>query len=205
MAIARVKAQWTIPGAGAAYSVFHFGDGSDGVVDGVDATAAVTAVRAFFNTFLIYIPQPVKIQVLGEVESIDSQTGELMGVTSGGSPAQLTGGSGGTDRWAAPAGACVTWSTGGIRELSGKPRRVRGRTFIVPISQMATGLDGTLDDAARGKFLEAANNLRSPLAGYNLGVYCRPGSDNVAQPGIFHSVTGARVTDQVAILRSRRN
>ena len=204
MSLMRVKARWTIPGAGTAFSVFHFGDDGDSDISNMDATSAVDKVHAFYTALGMYLPNAVKIDVQADVEHLQVDTAELLGVASGGTKTTITGSAGATVNWAAPAGACITWSTAGIRTVTSKPRRVRGRTFLVPLAQNAYETDGTLAAAFLTATNQAANNLRSNTTGAPLLVYARP-SETPAVVGQVYSVTGHRLSDRVAVLRSRRS
>lgn len=200
----RVKARWTIPGAGTAYSVLHFG--SNGIVDptDTDASNSVGATRTFFEACKAYLPSPVIIDYMTDVEVIDIATGNLKGVVSAASVAATTGGASASANWVAPAGACITWSTAGLRTVNSKPRRVRGRTFIVPLASVAYDANGNLAAGAITAFNTAATGLRGNFNNQEFGIYGRPGPGG-APAGVYHKVTGHRLTDQAAVLRSRRS
>lgn len=200
----RVKARWTIPGAGTAFSVFHFGNGPDGDPSDAEASNAATATRTFFDAIKGVLPGVVKIDVLTDVEILDVATGNLMGVQTASAQAQVVGSLAQTVSWAAPSGVCITWNTAGLRTVTSKPRRVRGRTFIVPVATNVFDSDGTLTTAALTTLNTAATGLRGNFSGQEFGVYGRPGPGG-SPAGVYHSVTGHRITDQVAILRSRRS
>jgi len=204
MALFRVKARWTIPGAGAAFTVMHFDDGEVGQDVDQAATNQTTALHTFFDSVKNVLPQPVKVQVMSDVEVIDVATGELVGAATGGSHAELAGAQPSSIGWAAPTGACITWTTAGIRTLNSKPRRVRGRTFLVPLSNAAYDVNGTLTDTAMGTLNAAATALRGNFSGQELAVFGRPGVGG-SPVGVAHAVTGHKITDQAAILRSRRS
>jgi hypothetical protein len=204
MALFRVKARWTIPGAGTAFSVLHFDDGEVGQDVDQAATNQVNALHTFFDSVKNVLPSVVKVQVLGDVEVIDVATGELVGAANGGSKAELAGAQPSSIGWAAPTGACITWTTAGIRQVSSKPRRVRGRTFIVPLSNAAYDVNGTLTDTAMGTLNAAATALRGNFSGQELAVFARPGVGGTPV-GAAYAVTGHKLTDQAAILRSRRS
>lgn len=204
MSVQRVKARWNIPGAGTAFSVFHFGNGPDGEGSDVEASNSTLAVHTFFSEIKLYIPNSVSIDVQTDVELLDVATGALVGMATSASRARIVGTAGATVNFAAPAGVCVTWATAGIRTVSSKPRRVRGRTFIVPVAQNAWDVDGTLNNSALTVFNNAATGLRGNFSGQELHVYGRPGL-NATPPGQVYAVTGHKITDQAAILRSRRS
>jgi hypothetical protein len=204
MSIMRVKSRWTIPGAGTAYSVMHF-TGPDGFeATDADAAAAVTLVRQFFGTVAALLPNPVKVQVEGDVEQIDTPTGNLIAGLNGGNPGVVDGQAAAGASWAAPAGACITWTTGQVRTVASKPRRVRGRTFIVPVSTAAYDANGNFTQQALDTLAAAAINLRNAPGGPEFVVYGRPGPNDLPA-GMVAFVSGHKITDQVAILRSRRS
>jgi hypothetical protein len=91
-------------------------------------------------------------------------------------------------------------------------RRVRGRTFIVPIGGASLAGDGTLDATKQGNIQSAANTLvASAAATVQLVIWSRPfpGDPNnggsFARDGSSHPVKSALVRDKVAMLRSRRD
>jgi hypothetical protein len=109
-------------------------------------------------------------------------------------PWAVTGGvSGGYS--SAPSMACVTWRT------SLATRRGRGRTFLGPVGANAVDSgDGTLNTGILGVIRGAATALVSAsdnaLNGA-VGVYSE-------LDGVVRDVVASTVTDQVAVLRSRR-
>jgi hypothetical protein len=204
MTVLRVKTRWTIPGAGTAFSVMHFDDGDIGGDVNVEANQVTLATHNFWDSVRNTMPSVVKVQVMPDVEIIDVETGDLIGVSTATTRAELAGANVASAGWSAPAGACITWTTSGIRTVTSKPRRVRGRTFIVPLSGMSYDTNGNLTDTALATINNAAATLRSASSGQELAVYARP-NEVPAVPGQAFAVTGHRLTDQVAILRSRRS
>lgn len=204
MSVFRVKTRWTIPGAGTAYSVMHF-TGDDGFEPtDTDAAGAVTRVGAFFQTIAPILPAVVQVQVEGTIDILDTPTGNLTGALNGGNPGAIQGGAASGASWAAPAGACITWTTGQVRTVASKPRRVRGRTFLVPVSTAAYDVNGNFTQQALDSLNAAAVNLRNNASGPEFVVYGRPGL-NDTPAGMVAFVSGHKITDQVAILRSRRS
>jgi hypothetical protein len=204
MPIMRVKTRWNIPGAGTAYTILHFGSGTGEAVTDTEASNSTLAVSTFFNSIRTLLPAQVTLNIESDVEVIDVATGDLQGAVTSANRDPIVGGASGTANWAAPAGVCITWSTGGIRQVSSGPRRVRGRTFIVPLASSAYATDGTIDSSPLTTLNSAATALRGNFNNQQFVIYGRPGL-NDTPPGVVHSVTGHRITDQVAILRSRRN
>ena len=204
MPILRVKARWSIPGAGTAFTVLHFGSGTGSDPTDTEASNSVNATRTFFEACRAYIPAPVTIDYMTDVEVIDVATGNLQGVVTAASVAQTTGGASSSAVWSAPSGACITWSTAGLRTVNSKPRRVRGRTFIVPLGSVAYDTAGNLAAGCLTALNTAATGLRGNFNNQQFGIYGRPGPGG-APVGVYHSVTGHRITDQSAVLRSRRS
>lgn len=203
MTIMRVKARWTIPGAGTAFSVLHFGNVGISTPTDTEASNSVGATRTFFEAVKAYIPAQVSIDYLTDVELIDIATGNLEGVATAASVAPTVGGAVSSVAWSAPSGACITWNTAGLRTVTSKPRRVRGRTFLVPLANTAYDTAGNLAAAALTAFNSAASGLRGNFNNQEFGIYARPGAGG-APAGAYHLVTGHRITDQSAVLRSRR-
>jgi hypothetical protein len=118
----------------------HFRDFGGTDVTPPDAQMAVDRVYAFFNAVKAYFPQQVSLQVRGEVEAIDEATGNLQDVIVATAPAAIVGTAGTTVPYAAALGSVVSWRTGVVRNN----RRIRGRTFLVPLSSLAFDNTGTL-------------------------------------------------------------
>lgn len=152
-------------------------------------------IKSFFDTVADMLPGAVTIQNPSDGDRIDETTGLLTGVWTGGIGGTTV--ATGSGSYAGPAGAAITWGTNGI--VAGK--RVRGRTFLVPLHSTAYMTDGTLLDAVRTNIQTAADTLVTAAAG-DLLVWSRP---RVGLAGSAHPVVSARVTDQVAVLRSRRS
>ena len=102
-----------------------------------------------------------------------------------------------TGVYAAVAGACVTWLTQGV--LAGK--RVRGRTFLVPMGAGGLQNDGTLSTAEVSAINTAASNLIAAAPEFT--IWRRPTS-KAAADGSSHPVLAFRVQDKTAFLTSRR-
>lgn len=193
MAIHKVSAQWSGFTGAPGYTNFYFTP----FTGGGDAQAAVDRVRAFFFALVNVIPTGVTIQVSPTVEIIDEATGSLTGYIDATQPPIVTGASGGT-MYVGPSGAVINWLTATVRA----GRRVRGRTFIVPLRTTMFDTQGTLTADALGFIRAAANVLTTGDFEQQLVVWSRPvgGAGGVAAP-----VIGSRVPDLAAVLRSRRD
>ncbi len=181
------KGVWTWTGfAGApGYSVFYATP--DMGISGV--------IKTFFESMKTLIPSVINIASPTTGDRLNELSGQLTGTWTGGVGGS-TQGTGGGD-FAGPAGLSITWLTDGV--VNG--RRVRGRTFIVPIIATSYDNTGSLDTGVVSQAQSAADALVTAAAG-NLLVWHRPVNGG---GGSVHPVTGARVADKAAILRSRRD
>lgn len=177
---------------GTAVSVLHW-DGSD------NAAPPVAAVMAAFNAQKNNFPSTLTLTFPNSGDQIDDTTGNLSGVwtTTGGGTLACTG----TAPNAAGVGACIGWTTGGIVSGTKGPRKLRGRTFLVPLSGAVYDGDGTITPGSLTALQSLADGIRTagPLA-----VWHRP-STSVATDGNSYGVLSARVRDKVAYLSSRRD
>lgn len=194
MTVFRVVAEWTGFTGAPGYSVLHFsgigGGGSDAVQPAVDAA------RSFFQGLTTDLPNTVRIRIQPNVDILDENNGDLVGYATATAPEQVAGLQPGP--FAGVAGACITWTTGDVRN----GRRVRGRTFLVPLSAQAYEGDGTLNSATITRLNAAATALRNTTP--VLQVFARPSAKG-ASDGFGATVTGHRLSDKAAILRSRRD
>lgn len=193
MTIARVTARWAgFPGA-PGYSNFHFAT----TPTSGDYETERQLVHDFFAEFQIRLPSQVEITIPTTVELYDESTGilqdyvesgEQMTVDTTGSPSSFSGAS----------GAVVNWLTNTVSN----GRRMRGRTFIVPLATAAYEQDGTLNSGTLGDLNAGAAILSG--AGFESGfcVWSRPQGGG---SGAVGEVTGHRVPDMAAVLRSRRD
>lgn len=189
----RVLISWTGSGAvGGGVTVLHY-DGSD------NAAPPVAAIKTALGKYPLLFPANVTLTVPNTGDRIDDTTGHLTGVWSAaGGGSVVMSNSGG---YAAGVGACIGWTTGGIVNGTKGPRKLRGRSFLVPLAGPVYQGDGTITDTELVKLQEIADGLRTagPLA-----VWHRPttvgGSD-----GNSYAVLSARVRDKVAFLKSRRD
>jgi hypothetical protein len=177
------------------YTTLHFLDPDPITQAGIDQTAARN--NAFWQALEPHLPGPVTITMPTILEEIDTATGELLDEHT--FPGGTLADGAGSSVYSAAAGACINWNTVGI--VNG--RRLRGRTFIVPLQASSYESDGTLTTVARDALVTAGNNLANATTGIDLAVWHRPspgGSDGVAA-----GVTSCSVNDRGAVLRSRRD
>lgn len=189
----RMIIPWTGAGVvGLSATVLHW-DGSD------NAAPPVAAVQSAFSGVAGLIPIGTHLTIPTTGDSIDDTTGALTGVWSGTGGGDVAGA--GPANFAAGVGACVGWSTGGIVTGTRGPRKLRGRTFIVPLHNSCYDVDGTFTGAALTQLRNFANALQAagPLA-----IWHRPTSLAAAN-GNSYGVIANKVNDKVAYLSSRRS
>ncbi len=194
MPLLRVKARWTGFSGAPGYSIFHFNAFDDGST--VEAQNAANAVRSFFFSINSLLPQAVTVTVDTSVDVLEESTGQLTNIVGVTPPPTVVGMN--TGSFSAPTGAVVHWTTGGVRN----GRRVRGKTFLVPMAVVIYQNDGTLNTSNVTTITAAAQALIDS-ADTALVVYGRPTQG--AADGVAHVVTGQRVPDMAAVLRSRRD
>lgn len=177
-----------------------------------DAATALPAVRTLMGNWLGFMPNVVSGQVEPRGDIIDPATGSITGEWTGSDVAPVIG-SGGS-AYAAPVGFSVTWATGSI--LDG--RRLRGRSYVVPIAVAGYQADGTIEPdtltnvrMAASAFVVATQALllvwhrpRLETPAWT-DVHGRPHPAKAFRVGGFSAVVSATVADQVAVLTSRRS
>lgn len=164
--------------------------------------ATVDAIRVFFQALIALLPNGLTIQVPAVGDTVDDATGTVIGTWGVGTPpAVVTGTS--ASVYAGQSGAVVHWLTTGL--ANGK--RVRGRTYLVPLSTAAYDTQGSIATAALATIGGAAAALVVTLGG-NLKVWHRPSAPGAPPPAPFtgqsFGVVATRVPDLCVTLRSRR-
>jgi len=188
----RVRATWQGGNIGTGFTNLFFEGGVS------TAQAAADAARAFFNTAYGsggMLPSGISITFDPTVTDINVETGLMGGEESVTTPLAVTGGD--STVYAAVAGACVTWVTNGF--VGGK--RVRGRTFLVPVGGQGLQTNGTLGTTFLTGLATACNNLIAAAPSFS--VWHRPASV-AAGGGQLFQVLQAKVADKTAYLTSRR-
>ncbi len=167
-----------------------------------DRNAAGAGMKAFFDAFVVYLKSGWSVQVQTEVAEYDMSTGQLLGAVSMTSAPGVTSGTVGVGtQYAGGSGLSVQWNTA----LVFAGRRVRGRTYMVPLVSCFEQ-DGTLLPAVITAGTNAGNTLIA-LAGADFSVWHR--TYNTANPpvqvgGAIASVSTVLVRDQASQLRTRR-
>lgn len=196
----RVTAKWAGFSGAPGYSNFFFRDFAAGnEPTQAQAQGGVNRVNTFLGAIQTLLPPNVNITVQPIVDVIEETTGQLTTSFSVPTPTAVPGTSTVTT-YSAPTGAVVTWRTAGVRA----GRRVRGRTFLVPLATNCYQADGTLDTAKAATLATASAALADSSGTPDLGVWARPTSKG-ASDGVWWLVTNATVPDMAAVLRSRRD
>lgn len=191
----KVTAVWQGFAGAPGFSNFYFDAPSEG---GAAANSAANKVDAFFQAIKGRLPPSVNVTVQTAVGQVDEQTGVLSQEFEGNVFLPVVG-TNPTATFAAPAGAVINWKTATI--VAG--RKLRGRTFIVPLSTDCYQSDGTLSATTLAILSSAAGDLMAAgLANLeHLVVWHRPVAGVGGDSG---DVTAFTVPDKSCILTSRR-
>lgn len=196
--IIRIRVNWTGFIGSPGYSNFYF----EPVPEGDPITQAIVdAAHTKIQTWMIatkaFLPSIATISVDPEVAELDEQTGEIQGFWTIAAPTVQIGGVAGA--YTAGAGLCISWGTQGVR----KGRRVRGRTFVVPLGGTVYDTDGTIHSGSLATLRTAATALAGDSNGARMVVYARTPNAIIPDGGAYDIVT-ASIKDKVAFLSSRR-
>lgn len=195
-----MRSRWTWTGfqGQPGYSnFFALGTATQTFIDGIK-TFLTAAVTGGANGLL---PANVIITPDSFVDIINDTTGFLDSSQAVTPPAAVT--NAGSANYASVSGVCVSWSTAGFATgPSGRPRRVRGRTFLIPCSSSSFDTDGTLLSTR----VTTVNAAAAAYVGgsWNPCVWHRP-TTSPGVDGSSHRMTGGLTKDKVAILTSRRD
>lgn len=193
MAVYRVTAEWSGFTGAPGYSNFHFGE----FTGGADIDQMRNRVGDFFQALYTNVPSSVSISIPPTVEVYDEASGLLTGYEEGGEEITIEA-TGTVNTYAGPSGAVVNWLTNTVAN----GRRIRGRTFIVPLRTTAYQSDGTLTSDTLEDIRAAAAGLVQDDFNTGFSVWSRPQNGG---SGVLAPVTGYRVPDLAAVLRSRRD
>lgn len=194
MNMLKVQAIWTGFAGAPGYSNFYFAGGG-GLIS--DAQQVADRVAEAFDEIDVMLPVSARVNVSPTVEVIDSDTGELQGYQDVDEP-DGTRGLGGSGGYSAASGAVINWRTSDVRF----GRRIRGRTFIVPLNGNAYEGDGSLTPDALSSLRSFADTLTVWDFDSEFGIWSRPRN---GAGGVFATVDSYRVPDMSAVLRSRRD
>lgn len=159
------------------------------------AVPNVAAIKSALSAAAIIFPTALQFTVPNSGDIIHAADGLLVGSWTGSGGGTVGGGGGGS----APqgVGACIGWSTDAIV----KGRRLRGRTFLVPMSQGVFDGNGLPTGQVTSSGTTLANAL---IASGPLTIWHRPTTKGGTDGSGGH-VTSARVRQHGAFLGSRRD
>lgn len=211
--ILRVKVRWSGFQGAPGYSNFHFRDfgAPGGWEPGVaEAQACVAKTKTFMDALgLSNFPNGLQLAVQSDVEEIEDTTGALVDIHATTPVATYTS-SIAAASYSASSGAVINWRTAVVR----KNRRVRGKTFLVPLAGNRYENNGTLTAGTITDISNACTNFIADGVAPDLGVYARPTPvlDADGKPtgdylpdGEWALVRSFNVPDMAAVLRSRRD
>lgn len=124
-------------------------------------------LQAFFEAIKSYLPLPLTVQVPNSGRLIDETNGKMTGVWGAGTT--TTTSASGVNTYPPQAGAQVKWDTNDF--VNG--RRVRGRTYIVPLTTSAFSSGGLIGSTVANAINAAATTMISSYTG-NLVIWSRP-------------------------------
>lgn len=131
-----------------------------------------------------------------EVKEFDEATGALVGLHTSTVAVPPQVGAGGA-QGPSPVGGCISFTTNGVN----RGRRVRGRLFVVPVAGNRFESNGSL----AADFIAALNTIATNwyvTAARECVIWSRPRS---GAGGAAFDIVSHHVTDQAAVLRSRRD
>lgn len=196
--ILRVKINWTGFVGAPGYTNLYFSEFVSEGYTQAHADGAVAKAVSFVNGIKTYLPNVVTIGVDPTVEIVQADTGQLVGFFTTAPAAPSAGTASGT--YSAASGVCFSWGTNGVRN----GRRVRGRTFVVPVAGAYYDLDGTINNTAATSLRATGAALLATGGVTDFGIWSRPSSKG-ATDGVWHAAETATLKDKVAVLRSRRD
>jgi hypothetical protein len=184
----RYRVAWTgTPVVGGGLSTFYFADGTAPAAIPTNTKALFTAIKGLFNSGITWnFPNG------GDI--INDADGALVGSWTGGAATTEVGST--ANPYAAGVGCIISWNTTGIH----RRRRVKGRSFLVPLLSNQYDFDGTILNTAVTTIQNAATALATSST--PLVIWSRPHKG--AADGASFAVTAATAMDKVATLKSRR-
>lgn len=195
----RVKINWTGFVGGPGYTNLHF----EPTVDGPITQEVVDAAVAKVDTFLVELRYSTPVAVTTRVDPIVQEVNELNGdledfytaTTAAAAPGMSTAG------YSSASGACINWYTNEVKN----GRRVRGRTFLVPLGSDQYDTTGTLTTSFLTGMNAAAALLSDDTDAARLVVWHRNPVGQIIPEGGAYAVSAWTLADKVAMLTSRRD
>jgi len=206
--ILKVKINWSGFQGAPGLTALYFKDFEGGDDQKAFSQQAVTKTELFLDQIATIVPSGVTLQCANDVEVINDVNGDLIDVGTVAVAAGKSNSGHVGQSYAAAAGAVINWRTGSVH----RGRRVRGRTFLVPIAGTEFESNGTLGGNAIAKLQAGANALLNTATSPDFGVWARPqrvknadGTTTQIDNGAWYVATSHNVPDMSAVLRSRRS
>ena len=193
MTYTEVVWKWTGFAGQPGYSKFRF----EGTLDSAGASSAADHVKTFLNSCSLHIPSSVVITpaATAQVYETDGTLSAEVAIT----PAVTAVAGLAAGVYSAPSGVAVNWLTGVIHG----GHKVRGRTFIVPLSGSAyDATDGSIGTTPIGQLRTAATTLVGTTPKMVIVSHKVIGA---VTSHVAAVVQAAQINDKAAILRSRRD
>lgn len=197
MEIARIRVVWEGWSGGPGVTNLYFRKRTTSSWDQIpnqligQVEAALTAGADLFNS-------TVNATVEGDIDILEDTTGELQFSIAGN--LAFVEGTGGT--FEAPPGLAML-----VRYLTGevyRGHRVKGGTYLAPLSKLLIDNDGTPTDAALSAAQAFGDSISVDNSYGQLQVWSRP-ANGAKDDGRAFDVSDATVTNKFAMLRSRRD
>lgn len=196
--MAKIVVNWTGFSGAPGYTNLYFRDFGVGDIDQAIVDGSITKAYNWMSSVASRVPASVTLSISSSVEIIESSNGQLQRFMQGTPPAAIVGT--GTGAYSAASGAVVNWYTDGVRN----GRRIRGRSFLVPLAGSALDTNGTIADTQLAALRTASNGLITATGAGDFGIWARPTTPG-GTDGQWNAVTSMTVPDKVAVLRSRRD
>lgn len=198
MTFIRIKINWTGFVGSPGYTNLNFERINEGAWTQPDVDAAVTKVQTWLASVRLIQPPVVISGIDPAVSEHDEQTGDIVSFWTA-TPAAAAAGTNVGTAFTSGTGYCINWQTGGVRN----GRRVRGRTFVVPITGSMYESNGSFINAEVASWRAQAITLASDTNGVRLGIFAHTPNALIPDGGIY-DVTGVSINDRPAFLTSRR-
>jgi hypothetical protein len=200
-----VQILWTgFAGAPGYTNLAFLGDSATPAPQG-NVDTVVARADAFAQAMVANAPAAVNVQVSGEVKQVDPATGALQAILAPQLQPAGHQGQGLDPNFSGASGACIDWTTSTIQGN----RVIRGRTFVVPLSNFAYD-GGSLKGDVLTQLRAAATALvtESGAEALPFAIWSRPRPATApggARAGKAGRVVASTVPDLAAVLRSRRD
>jgi hypothetical protein len=182
----RIRVVWTGIPTGTGVSTFY----SPGA-----QVPNLNALRLGLDNLKPVLAPGITLTIQNQGDTIDDASGELVGTWATTAPAAVV--STGAGAYAAPTGGCVNWQTNGIHN----GRRLRGRTFVVPLTAASYGTNGQLIAGA----ITALQGLINGVLTATSPPFVIWGRPVAGAGGTSSAITGGTVPTKAVVLTSRRD